>query len=107
MNKTYLDTCEGLGWAVCVSENGYVELEKTTPAGEDFCFSVESETFVDCIGEYAASFDQDEHVEMLIMAKQGGLSGVPSVRVLVKDAQDIEDMLHELADALSKVELQV
>ena len=50
-------------------------------------------------------FDVDEHVEMWIEARRNGVRGVPSsIRELVEDAEDIDKMLEELADALAEVE---
>ena len=51
--------------------------------------------------EYAAGFDVDEHIEMWIEAKRSGTNGVPSARELVHDAEAIDKMLDELADALA------
>ena len=100
LNKVYADVCERLDWSVYECEDGSVELETNSPAGEDFFVTVDAEDFVENVKAYAASFDQDEHIEMLVSARRNGLSGVPSVRELVKDAEDIDKMLQELAAAL-------
>lgn len=100
----YRDVCEQLGWAVNESDDGTVELEKHSPAGEDFVATVDVDKFVENVKSYAADFDQDEHIAMWILAGRSGTSGVPSARVLVKDAEDIAKMLQELADALSDAE---
>ena len=52
------------------------------------------------IDECSADFDTEEHIKMLIYAKDNGLSGVPSIRELVEDADAIRDMLKELAEAV-------
>ena len=45
----------------------------------------------------------DEHVELWVDSR--GKNGVPgSIRELVKDAEAIDKMLQELADALAEVE---
>ena len=50
----------------------------------------------------ANDFDIDEHASMHI--ENRGKFGIPSsVSVLVKDAEDIKDMLKELADAVKKI----
>lgn len=54
--------------------------------------------------KYWEEFDADDHVEELIEAKRNGFQGVPRASVLVKDAEAIDDMLKELADALGEVE---
>ena len=101
LTEIYFPVCEKLDWSYYLSD-GYnsVELEKQSPAGEDFGFCVSADKFVDEIVEYAAYFDQEEHVKMFIDAKAHGFAGVPSIRELVDDAKAIDDMLRELACAL-------
>ncbi|OPZ65926.1 MAG: hypothetical protein BWY85_00285 [Firmicutes bacterium ADurb.Bin506] len=102
----YREICERLEWSVTEEDDGTVELEKYSPAGEDFIFTVDAEGFVDNVKEYAASFDIDDHIAMWIEAKQNGTAGVPSARELVKDAEDIDKMLQELAAALFAAECE-
>lgn len=65
------------------------------------------------IGEDKVHFREDddpyeeEHIEMWVEARRHGTSGVPSIRELVKDAEAIDAMLKELAEALFKAELEV
>lgn len=106
MNERYREVCEELEWSVTADDGGNVELEKYSPAGEDFIVTVGAENFVDNVKEYAASFDQEEHIEMWISARRSGVRGVPTAKELVKDAEDIDAMLKELAAALSKAELE-
>lgn len=49
---------------------------------------------------------KDEHIEMWILARRSGTSGVPSAKELVEDAQAIDDMLRELSCALFAAELE-
>jgi len=42
MNARYLDACEKLDWSVHECDDGTVELEKYSPAGEDFIITVEA-----------------------------------------------------------------
>ena len=93
LKKKYLAVLEKLGW---------VEIEKHSPAGEDFLMCVEAENFPDAVREYYLDFDVDEHIEMWIEARRNGTGGVPSTRELVKDAEDIEKMLEELSDTLAE-----
>lgn len=105
IEKRYLDVLEKHGWAVSsYTDDGRVELEKYSPAGEDFSICVGVENLPAEVREYAAGFDIDEHIEMWIGARRNGTSGVPSTRELVKDAEDIDKMLQELAAALSRAE---
>ena len=39
---------------------------------------------------------------MWVKAKQNGVGGIPSIRKLVKDAEDINEMLKNLAISLNK-----
>lgn len=103
MNEKYREVCENLDWTVHECEDGSVELEKYSPAGEDFFFSVSSDRFAEEVEEYAGDFDVDEHVELWVDSR--GKRGVPSsVRELVEDAEAIGKMLKELAAALAEVE---
>jgi hypothetical protein len=103
MNEKFREVCENLDWTIHEYEDGSVELEKYSPAGEDFTFGVSSDRFVEEVKEYAAYFDADEHVELWVDSR--GKKGVPSsVRELVEDAEAIDKMLKELAAALAEVE---
>lgn len=106
MNQKYLDKLEQLEWVVNESES-WIELEKYSPAGEDFIFSVSADNFVDDIKEYAANFDPDEHIEMWVMAKYNGGKDIPSIRELVEDADAIDEMLQELAIAMCEVRNEI
>lgn len=97
MKKQIRAIIEALGWRIIKCGGGTVELEKSSPAGEDFIFSVSEKNIVADIEEYAETFDQDEHIDMWIGARKHGTAGVPSTRELVEDAKAIEDMLEELA----------
>ena len=81
-----------------------MELEKYSPAGEDFIVAVGVEDFVENVKKYAADFDPDEHIEMWVMARHNGTKGIPSIRELVHDAEAIDKMLQELATALQEAE---
>lgn len=103
LQKKYLDVLELHDWSVCgYTEDGRVELEKYSPAGEDFSICVDVENFPEAVAECAVDFNIDEHIEMWIEAKRNGVSGVPATRELVHDAEDIDKMLQELASALSE-----
>lgn len=104
LKQEYLDVLEMHDWTVIsYTDDGRVELQKYSPAGEDFSICVEVKNFPEEVAEYAANFDIDEHIEMWIEAKHNGVSGVPSARELVYDAEDIDKMLHELAAALAEL----
>ena len=80
-----------------------VEKEKDkarTLAGEDISFTVSAENAEQEIYANYEGFDVDEHIEMLVDAKRGGLAGVPSIRRLAEDAEAISDMLEQFAEAI-------
>lgn len=82
------------------TDDGRVELEWFTPAGEDFLICAEVQNFADSLYEFYEDFDVDEHVEMLLEAKRHGLGGVPGVSVLVRDAEKIDRFLELLSSAV-------
>lgn len=93
---------DALDWGYTYSENGEIELEKYSPAGEDFIFSIDGQDIPQEVREYADGFDVDEHVELWMAGR--GKRGVPeTARELVEDAEAIKTMLEELADALEEV----
>lgn len=106
MNQKYLDKLEQLDWAVNEDESS-IELEKYSPAGEDFIFSVSTDNFVDDIKECAVNFDPDEHIEMWVMAKHNDGKNIPSIRELVEDADAIDEMFQELAIAMCEVQNEI
>lgn len=104
MNDKHREICERLEWSVIGDGDGLIELEKFSPAGEDFIVSVGADDFPQNIREYAEGFDEDEHIAMWIEARRNGTRGVPTARELVEDAEAIQKMLDELADALEEAE---
>lgn len=105
MYQKLLEKAEELGWSHWEDESGGVELEKHSPAGEDFLFyACDKENLAEEAREYADGFDAEEHVRGLLNAKVDGFAGVPDIKTLVEDADDIQEMLNELADALEKIE---
>jgi hypothetical protein len=104
ISEAYLRVCENNDWTVTGVDEDRVELEKYSPAGEDFSFVTNMEDFVDGVKEYAADFNIDGHIEMWIAARASGTAGIPSARELVHDAEAIDKMLQELAAALARAE---
>lgn len=99
-----MDVLEKHEWAVSsYTDDGRVEIEKYSPAGEDFLICVEVENFPDAVMEYYESFDVDDHIDMWVEARRNGVSGIPSTRRLAIDAEAIDEMLKELAYALAEV----
>lgn len=102
LDQKHVDILESLDWTINgYTDDGWVEIEKYSPAGEEFIICVDVADFPKSVFEYAENFDVDEHIAMWIEAKQNGIRSVPSTRELVHDAEEIEKMLQELSDALS------
>lgn len=110
-----LDKAEELDWSYEVYAESdrdetrtYAEMEKYSPAGEDFLMNIffepdnQAETFLKNLWEYADDFDVDEHVEMWLPSR--GKGGCPSTaRELVEDAEAIVEMIKELYGAMDHV----
>lgn len=88
LRQEYLDILEKREWRVSgYTDDGRVELEWWSPAGEDFIVCVEVENFPDEILEYSDDFDPDEHIEMWVTARANGRQDVPNARRLAKEMQ--------------------
>ena len=98
-----INAAEKLGWKVTEYEDGILEFQQFSPAGEDFSFDVNKECAVQEIRKFYENFDIDEHIERWVKSRLAGVTGIPSIRRLVIDAEDIADMLEELAFAVSNV----
>ena len=100
--KKFRKVCEDLDWRVMECEDGTVELETFSSLGEDVVVSVPMKNFPEEIQAYYNDFDPEEHVEMWIEAKRNGVGGVPSIRRLLEDADEIDSMLENLAIAVTQ-----
>ena len=113
--KILLEKAEELGWwwTAWIEESQdnrtYVEIGQHSPSGEDFSMIIDfeaedqSDSFLDNLESYYEDFDVDEHIEMWVNAR-GDVSGIPSVRELAKDAEDIDAMILELFQTLKGLE---
>lgn len=100
---SYEEVFEALEWDCHKCDDGTLELEKYSPAGEDFIFTIDGKDIPAEVAEYAKDFDADEHVGLWVEGR--GKRGVPdTVRELVEDAEAIQKMLDELAEALESVQ---
>lgn len=100
LTKEQIDVLEKLDWSISsYTDDGRVEIGRYSPAGEDFNICVDVNGFPRSVRKYAEDFDIDEHVALWIDGR--GKRGVPeTARELVEDAEAIQQMLDELADAL-------
>lgn len=109
-----LEKAEELDWRFTVYDEAnqgdrtYVEMEKFSPAGEDFIMTIDfnkedqAETFLGDLRDYAETFDIDDHVEMWLPSR--GKGGCPATaRELVEDAEAIAEMIKELYEKLDNV----
>ena len=82
LREEYVDILEEHGWRVSsFTEDGRVEIETETPAGEDFIVCVKVERFPEQVAMYAQDFDVDEHVALWINAKKNRTSNIPPARI--------------------------
>lgn len=103
LRELFISKAEELGWRVSIDEaSGTWEFENWSPAGEDFVVSVDNVS--DGLMAYYESFDPEEHVTDLLIAKRNGFRGVPDIKTLVGDADKIDDVLYKLACAIEEVE---
>ena len=98
------------GWHC--EERNYIELEKYSPAGEDFGMIIDFnmdnpiDSFMNDLKEYSEDFDIDEHVEIWLPSRgKGGCPG--SISELVEDAEAIRDMIVELWEVLDSQHTEV
>ena len=100
INEKVVEAVEALGWNVSEDEE-YIMFSNSSPAGEDLYEECsKDEDVLDWALNLASSFDADEHIEMWVDAKRSGVSGVPSIRELVEDADEIQKMYDALCDAI-------
>ena len=98
MNKQIKKRIEDLGWRV----NSDTSIETwTDTAGQDVCIECNNPgELKEAIISYRNGYDVDEQAEMFLEAKRNGFKGVPSVSVLVKDCEEVEELLDELWEAV-------
>lgn len=107
--QNLFDKAEELGWWISEDEHGW-EIGQHSPAGEDFSFYIhkdrvqDADDFLREIRREYDDFDTEEHIKLWV--EGSGTRGIPSIKVLVQDADDIDEMLHGLADALADADLE-
>jgi hypothetical protein len=82
-----------------------LEIAKHSPAGEDlnFTFDNSPSTLIGQIVKFVDGFDAEEHATFWV-TEGSGMSGVPSLRILLQDAEDIQNMLNDLKLGLQTIE---
>lgn len=92
--KPYIDT-----------DDKSIDLEWYSPAGEDFVLSFnvkDDDDFLSQLFDAYMNFDTEQHA-----IENYGMSGAPGLRVLLDDADAIEDELKHLWGELNKVKKKV
>ena len=103
LEKKYRNVIETEGWSIGeIDSNGNVTLSNESPAGEDLEIVLSVVNIKGDINNYG--FDPEEHVSELLEAKRNGFGGVPSLDVLVEDANAIEEMISDLSFAIDNVD---
>ena len=95
--ENLLAVCEDLGWTVREYDSGTAELSQYSPAGEDFSFAVRCACIAEDVRDYYEDFDSEEHAAMWY-----GGPGAPNLHTLLEDAEDLEEMLEDLAVSLEQ-----
>ena len=102
-----IEKADELGWIAHRHKDG-IEFENWSPAGENLLCFARFPNIVKEVREHYECFDPDENVEMWLKAKSNSdnpnRNSIPSARTLSKDADDIDEMLSDFADALESVE---
>lgn len=110
LRQEYLDILEKRDWSVSsYTDDGRVEIEWYSPAGEDFIICVGVEKFPDEVLDYSDSFDVDEHIAMWIEAKQNGTQMQESgargrlSTMQRKSKKELDELAFELQEAERKL----
>ena len=101
ISQKILDALDDNNWKLYIdTEDNFIELEWYSPAGEDFLlsFDVKDDDFLSQLYDAYINFDTEQHA-----VENYGMRGAPGLRVLLDDADAIEDELKRLWCALSKV----
>lgn len=100
MNEKLREMCLELGWDI-MEYDQMIELQMFSSAGEDFSFFVDKSNFIEDVIAYAESFDSQEQAALWIATRyRDNQTGIPSVRELVEDADEIQAELIMLAREL-------
>lgn len=102
ISQKILDALDDNNWNLYIdTEDNFIELEWYSPAGEDFLLSFDvkdDDDFLSQLYDAYINFDTEQHA-----VENYGMRGAPGLRVLLDDADAIEDELKRLWCALSKV----
>lgn len=75
----------------------------TETTGEEFMFEIPGVDYVAEVHEYADKFTVEGYVRMMLNDKAQGCDGIPDVRTVLDEAEEIKESLESLAQMLSAV----
>ena len=102
MKKELRKAIEECGWTVN-SDTSITIFTDTT--GREYTIECNKpKELIDTIKNQYEGYDVDEEVGLYLEAKKNGFQGVPSARILVKDCEEIEELLEKLYEAVAKLE---
>ena len=105
LENKVIEICENLGWWVNVYaqefENRFFEIGQPSPLGEDFSFNAWGDSIIQDIKKYASDFDAEAHAVMWYEREAWR-----GLRNLLNDADAIQEMLYELAEAVANLEVE-
>lgn len=87
------------GWYWAENEaTGEIDLwQNTKAADEEFRFTIPGIDYAAEMADYASKFNEEDYVRIMLTDKSQGCTGVPSLRVLVDEAEEIKEMVNDLA----------
>ena len=101
-----IEKIEELGWNTSVNEDStYVEIQKYSPAGQDFIFGVntygDSNKFIENIYDYYKNFDVSYEAYLWLGNDGHGRNGAPyDMKDVYEDMESCKKMIHELYTSL-------
>ena len=106
ISQKILDALADNNWKPYIdTDDNSIELEWYSPAGENFILSFDvkdDDDFLSQLFDAYMNFDTEQHA-----IENYGMSGAPGLRVLLDDADAIEDELKHLWGELNKVKEKV
>ena len=98
-----IDILDSMGLFVN-NDRDYLEVEYYLNTGGTYYFVLGKDNILNDIRDAYTNFDMDEYVEEWVIAKHNGCKGVPAVRYLLDDADDIDDILKDILEELIQFE---
>lgn len=104
--KQIIDVAEDLDWSVNVDDNE-LEFSKSSPAGQDFNFSITADNLeeaIEKINERCDNFDCSEETYLWLDDTGHGTNGAPyDMKDVYEDMESCLEMMEELKDKLESI----